>query len=1061
MLKTNNEILKLHLNLSTMNNSYTVINASAGSGKTYTLVQRILSICLKNPNQEKTIGHILALTFTNKAANEMKERILDWLKKFTAKDYETCDELLNLQKNLANEGIKIDIHELHYRAQKLMDYILHHYSTLNISTIDKFNSKLVRSFSNELGLAQNFNLEVQSEPHLIEAVDKMLDQIGDNPTLSDAFLDYIHYNLDSNQKVNLNKTLYDSAKVFVNDIHYDALQKNENFDWESYAITKDKLRQEIKTLKTEAKDLANAALDLIKSQGLENGDFAGGGKQSIMYFFTSFLEKEIPKLYDTEEEEDKKILSYQKGPSKAGESKSHLIFEILDTLLQSRMRIIQLYIMHRKKENILKSLLPLKLNKEIQDELHKIESEKDLVLLSKFNIIINENLKNEPSEFIYEKIGTRFQHFFFDEFQDTSVLQWQNFVPLRDHSLAVENTSFTLVGDPKQSIYRFRGGESQLMLDIISGNENVQKKAELVSLSNNFRSAANIVDFNNRLYDYMSKYLKTEHQDIFGREAFQNPKPNQINGRVLVNLFDSANKDEVFDEMANRMQNDIQECIDNGFNFSDITILCRGNNDILRFSQLLGRLKVRYKTSETYIRTISESGLTLELSYTLKALIEFLKWKLNPNNYQFLVLMLYYLNQTGRVTMQDFSQEVSELLVLNDQDSILKEITNRYQLNLEDQNKTQLNLYNEIEQYITEISVADKEINFILNFLELLYAFTQNAGATTKEFLRYWEEEASKKAIQASDNVDAIQIMTIHKSKGLEFPIVLLPYFQKNKDGEFTDWFETDEKALQNVNLNQFTKSFNVYDDQIQSFNLRNTYKNMLDRYCLQYVATTRPVEQLFLYVEKPTKVSTLELYDFLVAEKGDAENRFDLYETDDLKLKKQIFEKHEAKHELLNLSDLSIHDKKVNNIKIATPSKNYQTRNEKVREGIFTHELLSKINSEKDIKKTLTQYLLKGLITVDESIEIEQNLKALISKYPLYFGENLDIENERDIMISHRGDTHLHRPDRIVKTEKGWYIVDFKTGAHDPEYEKQIQRYEFVLKHLGHTILKTEIIYL
>ncbi len=213
-----------------MQNSYTVINASAGSGKTYALVQRLLMICLRYPNQQQSIRNILALTFTNKAANEMKERILSWLGNFSASDYAENTDLKNIQKAFEEQGLKITIDELHHRSKKLLDYILHNYSTLNIGTIDRFNSRLVRSFSYELGLAKNFNLEIEAEPFLIEAVDKMLDQIGDNETISNSFMDYVDYSLENNERINLNKNLYDSAKEFVKDIHYEHLKSNKSFD---------------------------------------------------------------------------------------------------------------------------------------------------------------------------------------------------------------------------------------------------------------------------------------------------------------------------------------------------------------------------------------------------------------------------------------------------------------------------------------------------------------------------------------------------------------------------------------------------------------------------------------------------------------------------------------------------------------------------------------------------------------------------------------------------------------------------------------------------------------
>ncbi len=339
-----------------MSNSYTVINASAGSGKTYNLVQRLLMICLKNPGQQKVIQNILALTFTNKAANEMKERILSWLKDFTDQNFEKNQNLKNIQEALKKEGANLTLQDLHERSQKLLDYILHHYSKLNIGTIDKFNSRLVRSFSYELGLAKNFNLEIEAEPFLIEAVDKMLDKIGENDAISDAFMDFVTYSLDNNSRVNINKTLYNSAKEFVKDIHYDYLKENSEFDWNQYEVLRNELRQEIKILQKDSEEKAKNVLALIREKNLENSDFAGGGKQSIQYFFESFLENGKPKLYPSEAEEEKKILHYRKGSSKSGENKQMEILEILDFLLKNRSEIIQNYVQISKKKKILAEL---------------------------------------------------------------------------------------------------------------------------------------------------------------------------------------------------------------------------------------------------------------------------------------------------------------------------------------------------------------------------------------------------------------------------------------------------------------------------------------------------------------------------------------------------------------------------------------------------------------------------------------------------------------------------------------------------------------------------------
>jgi ATP-dependent exoDNAse (exonuclease V) beta subunit len=1050
--------------------TYFAINASAGSGKTYSLVQKLLMICLQSPDKSDGISHILALTFTNKAANEMKARILGWLEDFTKDNFKENQELLGIQKKFKEKNITISIEELHRRSKKVLDYILHHYSTLNIGTIDKFNARLVRSFSNELGLAQNFNLEIQSEPFLIEAVDKMLDKIGADETISEAFMDFINYKLDNEERIYINQSLYKKAKQFVSDVHYEELKSNKEFNWEIYDKVKIKLRGEIENHKAQVKETAKDILDLFEEKNLSAEDFATASGGSLPKFFKSvydFADNKTDK-FPFPIDENVAIDKISKGSSSKSKNKQGEILEILPFLIDKRMEVFKEYISSIKKEKILQELLPLKINKEIQDQLALIEKENDLVLLSKFNVLINENLKNEPSSFIYEKVGTKYSHYFLDEFQDTSKMQWDNILPLRDHTINSEDNTFTLVGDPKQSIYRFRGGESEIMLDILNKIEKTNIEVSLENLEHNWRSAKNIVNFNNELYAFLSKDLAKEHSELFNENAHQNPQ-KKFAGRVKVNLQDySRNNAEFFETATAQMQKDIQECLNNCFGLSDITILCRGGSEIKAFSQLLGKEKIVYNGKEQYIKTISEKGLTLDLSLTIKALIEFLNWKVQPKNRQHLVKLFYYLNESGRVYIQDFTSEMLKILEIKEQDLLENYILENHRLNLNPKDLPKLNLYNEIEYFVHEFSVKTFEIDFLLNFLEMLYNYSQNSGKILKDFLQYWDEEAHKISIQASDNIDAIRLMTIHAAKGLEFPVVFLPMKNSNKDKKINNWLKLDGyEELKSVNIDGFSNVLENYDEEIADFNAENLYKNKIDRYCLQYVATTRPVEQLFLYLQCKSKggENSIEMLDFIETKNPENLMELELYPEENGSFKKQnnqIVKKFNTK----NIHSLTEKTQIKNNLKIATPSKNYQVRNEKVRLGIFAHEILAKINSVKDVDFVLEQYVLDGNITRNEKAIIAKRLLEII-KNPAnsdYFNSDFNIINEKDILISENGISEMYRPDRLIEKPEGWLIVDFKTGEETDEkkkkYERQVQTYKAVLEKLGKKVLKSEIVY-
>ena len=308
--------------------------------------------------------------------------------------------------------------------------------------------------------------------------------------------------------------------------------------------------------------------------------------------------------------------------------------------------------------------------------------------------------------------------------------------------------------------------------------------------------------------------------------------------------------------------------------------------------------------------------------------------------------------------------------------------------------------------------------------------------------------------------------MTIHKAKGLEFPVVFIPMENKNNDKKFSEWYDLNsEDELKTVILNQFSPELENYDEDLAQFNFANSYRNKIDRFCIQYVATTRPVEQLFFYIEKPSKSSNnLELYDFVTqfqpTVNGERLDSFDIFPVSDLKKQKK---KEKKDYQSENINSISQQTEKASNIEIATTSKNYQNRVEHVRMGIFTHEILSKIKTKKDVTKVLNSYLLEGKITNEEKTSILERIENVLNdaNYSVYFTENLKIINEREMFATENEQSKTYRPDRLIETENGFNIVDFKTGEEKEKDQKQVETYKNKLEQFGKKVIKTDVIYI
>lgn len=1085
-----------------MEKTYHVINASAGSGKTYAIVSQLLGTCLRSGVKSEAIRRVLALTFTNKAANEMKKRILDWLDLFTSPNYASCSEMESVLDYIQKQGEQLNLETLHKRAVSLRDYLLHHYSVLQIGTLDKFNSRLVRSFAYELGLEQNFAIDIELAPYLNQAIDHLFLKIGEEPNLTQTLWDYLVFISKTEKPTKLKRNLYEFGEDLNKDLNYFELRKNKAFDWDDFAALNLRIDHQDNALTEQIQTKIEACWQLIQDSGASLEDFAGGKSSGLMIKVKKMAEfAKAGKDFPWEEDEEKTLTNFRKVVSAKGKKKpgvEEAILGILEPVIQLRSEIILHWVKLFKFKLLKRFLLPLILNQKIQEELQLVLEENNAVLLSKFNVLIHENLEKEPIPFIYEKLGERFEHYYLDEFQDTSTLQWSNILPLRDDAIATQGKQFSLVGDPKQSIYRFRGGDSKIFIDIINKKEpqGVEELKNIIELKDNYRSSKNIVNFNNRLYQYIANDLPQYAQSIFQEKAQQTPKTD-FEGRVKAHLIQNAQNGNVFWELyIARLHEDIQEALDNGFEFSDMCVLLRYNNEIAKTIQSLGNKKVWKNNTEHSIEYLSKEGLKIKSSPTVNALIQLLYWKNNPTNYIYFADMLYFLNKSKRIICEDLSVLIYHLkdIGLHNQLEYLK---TEFHLDLQD-NQSTYNLYQQMEYFAKLFGVPHAETDYVVAFLEAVHEFCQNQNASTAQFLDFWEEKSDKMSIKSDANINALRFLTIHDSKGLEFPIVFLPLLKANKDSKIQAWFEVSEelkgdcKNLKSVYFNsnqhnQINEKMGQYDPEIQDFLSKNKGYNLVDRMCVQYVATTRAEQQLYLYVEGTFKEDStsknLEVFDYLrtqvlpeIRQKPSENSTYHLCETQDGSLSFELYELQpdsKKKRDKKQSSDIGKSQKLTHAfekpdsekalLKIANPSRKYQVSNTKVKLGILIHEIFEKIRTKKDVDNVLEDYLLKGQITPTEVVEIKNRIEQIINnlQYSKYFEEGVESFNERELALKLNDEISLFRPDRLVKTKEGWVIIDFKTGKEKPEHQKQLASYQWALEQLGHLVVQAHLIYL
>jgi ATP-dependent exoDNAse (exonuclease V) beta subunit len=442
-------------------NSFTIYNASAGSGKTFTLVKEYLLLLFNSKRKEK-YQNILAITFTNKAVDEMKSRIVDSLHAFSSEKIPAKSQ--GLFEVISKET---GLNQLHIREKsaKILKSIIHNYAAFEVSTIDGFTHRVLRTFAKDLGLPINFEVEMAQEEILMEAVESVISKAGTDPKLTKILVDFTLNKADDDKSWDIARDLFEISKLLINENNQKPLELLQNKTLEDFDKFADKLKSEIKQAKQENEKLAADFFELLKQNGLEDSDFT---RKSVPNHFEK-LGKGESVNFETQWAE--KIFTDSLYPKACDTSKKAIIDNIQPQVVDLFTATKDNYFKVEFLEAVNKRTVQLSLLNAINQEIQAIKKDRNLVLISEFNPQISAQVKDQPAPFIYERLGERYNNYFIDEFQDTSQMQWENLIPLMDASLSGMGgedvpANLMLVGDAKQSIYRWRGGKAEQFIDL-------------------------------------------------------------------------------------------------------------------------------------------------------------------------------------------------------------------------------------------------------------------------------------------------------------------------------------------------------------------------------------------------------------------------------------------------------------------------------------------------------------------------------------------------------------------------------------------------------------------
>lgn len=1026
---------------------FKIYSASAGSGKTYALAKEYIKLLLSNDSPSK-FRQILAITFTNKAVDEMKTRILDNLYAFGQDPVPEKQQGLFL--SLCDE-LSLSEDQLRKKASLILKRILHNYSFFEISTIDKFNHKIIKTFARDFQISQNFEVELDTNLLIEEAVGRLLERAGDDEKLTEVLIAFSLEKIDDDKSWNIAYDLVEIGKLLFQENHAEHIGPLRTKTIGDFRDIQQRLASESSTIEEKIKQLAQSVLQEIENLGFELTDFSGG---TLPNHFKKISEGffDTKRLYANKLEENlrenKKILY-----AKDKRDSSVLASTVLAQYLLIKKNLHQLAYL----QNIYGNIVPMTVLNEIAKEIKNIELDRDIVPMSSINSILSKEIKDQPVPFIYERMGEKYRHYFIDEFQDTSKMQWDNLVPLIGNALESETErqergSLFLVGDVKQAIYRWRGGRAEQFLDLLNGKAHpFAVQPSIHSLDTNWRSCDEIVNFNNGFFTEMAAVLGNEdYRNLFLNDSHQktNHRPG---GYVQLSFLDKdmENKDEAY---CAQVLETIRNITSEGHAFSDICVLVRDNKKGMMLADFL---------AQQNIPIISSDALLLDNNEKVTFLISILRIFENIQDRDAAYHILLYLSKENAERHQIISKNLEHVAHF---------LANGYGFHI-DRLKGE-SVFNILEQAIVHFGLAEGSVAHISFLMDEVLDLEKKEGPSIYAFLTYWEVKKESLSIAAPDGVDAVKIMTIHKAKGLEFPFVIFPFANAlldDKRKKKKSWVPVPQNET-DLGLDEFlinnNKDMLEYNEIAQLKYLEEEQKTLLDSMNVLYVALTRPVKGLFVITETAKTIPAIEsaasytdLFLWYIQHKEIPENGPGVYTIGTFPKKEQA-----SAPTISNENHIQYITRPKADTAFTISTKSGRMwddgRMEAIDLGNLVHFALSQIRTAVDVDPILERLEREGHCSKEAAVDIKQKIMAVVDhpKLQPFFQEGPQIWNEQEILTVNGPSL---RPDRMVISGNEATIIDYKTGKPSPSHKEQIAQYADVLKEMGHTIKHSIIVYI